>query len=212
MDTHGFPDTLPYDFADEPGGPIEPPRFTPVPMQRKRRNGWTPAKQRAFIAALCQWGSAAAAARAVGMSARSAYRLLDKDHSLSFARAWDRAVDMARERLRADSLGRALHGSFVPVYRKGRLVRVEHRRNDRLAVALLSGRDEQSIAEVAQRRRTGAERRSMSKQTYRDYDSARAAVAAANAAWEDAQRQVAEACEALEAVRRRACSPRVLQF
>lgn len=38
-------------------------------------------------------------------------------------------------------MDRALNGALVPVYRKGRLVRVEHRRNDRLAIALLGGRD-----------------------------------------------------------------------
>ena len=37
----------------------------------------------------------------------------------------------------ATSLRRALEGGFVPVYRRGKLVRVEHRRNDRLALGLL---------------------------------------------------------------------------
>ena len=59
----------------------------------------------------------------------------------SFAIAWDKAFDEGRRRLREDLLGRALNGSLVPVYRHGRLVRIEHRRNDRLAIALLGGRD-----------------------------------------------------------------------
>ena len=42
---------------------------------------------------------------------------------------------------------RALHGSWVPVVRKGRVVRMEFRHNDRLAVGILSGRDGRSIVE-----------------------------------------------------------------
>ena len=77
---------------------------------------------------------------AVGRSASTAYRLLDVSGAESFALAWDQAVKEGLDRLREDSLDRALNGSLVPVYRKGRLVRIEHRRNDRMAIALISGR------------------------------------------------------------------------
>lgn len=122
--------------ADEPD--ID---FIPVPRRRNRRSGWTPERQRAFIAALARCGSVRAAARHVGLSARTAYRLLDMDGAESFAAAWDQAMDIGRERMRADALERAMNGAFVPVYRKGRLVRVEYRRCDRLAIALLGGKD-----------------------------------------------------------------------
>jgi hypothetical protein len=59
----------------------------------------------------------------------------------SFAIAWDKAYAEGLARLRDDSLDRAMNGALVPVYRKGRLVRVEHRRNDRMAIALLGGRN-----------------------------------------------------------------------
>ena len=49
--------------------------FEPVPRQRKRRNGWSEAAQRDFIAALSLTGSVRAAAEVVGLSPRSAYRL-----------------------------------------------------------------------------------------------------------------------------------------
>ena len=55
--------------------------------------------------------------------------------------AWDKAHEEGLNRLRDDSLDRALNGALVPVYRRGRLVRVEHRRNDRMAIALLGGRN-----------------------------------------------------------------------
>lgn len=115
--------------------------FTPVPRLRARRRGWSAERQRAFIDTLATCGSVARSARAVGMSARSAYRLLDAPGGDSFAHAWDRAIDQGVEAVRADSLERALGGAFVPVFRRGRLVRVEHRRCDRLAIALLAGKD-----------------------------------------------------------------------
>lgn len=70
----------------EPGD--EPIDFTPVPRQRSRRNGWTEATQRAFIAALEECASVSRSARAVGMSPRSAYRLLGAEGADSFAEAW----------------------------------------------------------------------------------------------------------------------------
>jgi hypothetical protein len=75
------------------------------------------------------------------MSPRSAYRLLDAPSADSFAVAWDQAIEEGIERVRADALERALGGAFVPVFRRGKLVRVEHRRCDRLAIALLAGKD-----------------------------------------------------------------------
>ena len=119
----------------------DPIDFTPVPRLRRRRGGWSEQTQRDFIACLQRTGSVAASARAVRMSASTAYRLLDAEGADSFALAWDKAFEEGLERLRQDSLDRALNGALVPVYSKGRLVRVEHRRNDRLAIALLGGRN-----------------------------------------------------------------------
>ncbi len=115
--------------------------FTAVPRLRARRRGWSPERQQLFIFALSRCGSVARAARSVGMSPRSAYRLLDAPGADSFATAWDRAIEEGIERVRADALERALGGAFVPVFRRGKIVRVEHRRCDRLAIALLSGKD-----------------------------------------------------------------------
>lgn len=121
--------------------PPEPIDFTPVPRRRNRRGGWSEQAQRDFTACLQRTGSVAAAARAVGRSPSTAYRLLNVEGAESFALAWDQALEEGLGRLRENSLDRALNGSLVPVYRKGRLVRVEHRANDRLAIALLGKRD-----------------------------------------------------------------------
>jgi hypothetical protein len=134
-------------LVDVTDGPID---FTPVPRLRRRRNGWTEPTQRAFIAALEQCGCVARAARSVGMTPRTAYRLLEAEGADSFAEAWDQAIARGVERLRADAMDRALHGAWVPVVRRGKVVRMEKRINDRLAIALLSGR-ESSVAENRER-------------------------------------------------------------
>jgi len=136
--------THPFNWLDhqaELDDPAQHIAFDPVPRRRVRRRGWSEARQRAFIFALSRCGSVARSARAVGMSPRSAYALVMADGADSFAAAWDQAIDQGIERVRADALGRALGGAFVPVYRRGKVVRVEHRQCDTLAIALLSGRD-----------------------------------------------------------------------
>jgi hypothetical protein len=143
------------EFESELEDPTKHIPFTPVPRLRARRRGWSRERQKAFIFALSRCGSVARAARAVGMSPRSAYALLDAPGADSFADAWDRAIDEGVERVRADALQRALGGVFVPVFRRGKLVRVEHRQSDALAIALLGGRD-QSIDGY---RRTAVSRR-----------------------------------------------------
>ncbi len=140
MTEHQFLNMLPEGALDRVGDaalPIIP--FDPVPRLRSRRNGWSEERQRAFIFTLATCGSVAAAARSVGLTARSAYRLCDAAGADSFVAAWDKAIDIGISQLRADSLQRSLEGGFVPVYRRGKLVRVEHRRNDKLAIALLGG-------------------------------------------------------------------------
>ena len=142
-------------FEDEAADPANHIPFTPVPRQRARRNGWTAETQQLFLFALSRCGSVARAARAAGKSPRSAYHLLHSPGADSFAEAWDQAIVEGIERVRDDALKRALGGAFVPVFRRGKLVRVEHRRCDRLAVALLSGvhRDVQYERQTAVSRR-----------------------------------------------------------
>ena len=122
---------------DDPPEPIDFPR--PAPAQSARRVvGAGPARLHRLLAAH-------RLGRGVGARGRQ-----DRQHRLSparregadsFAIAWDKAFEEGLGRLREDSLDRALNGALVPVYRGGRMVRVEHRRNDRLAIALLGGRN-----------------------------------------------------------------------
>jgi hypothetical protein len=151
----------------EPDPPLI--EFTSVPRQRRRRVGWTEERQRGFIAALAECGSVSRAARAVGMTSRSAYRLMDSDGADDFARAWDQAIDIGIERVRAEALRRALNGSAVAVYRRGKLIRVETRFNDRLAIALLNGKDKA----IDDYRRTAVSRRAY-RQELKAHDEAKA--------------------------------------
>ena len=148
-----WPEPAAVGLVDVTDDPID---FTPVPRARKRRNGWTELAQRAFIAALEECGCIARSARAVGMSPRSVYRLLEAEGADSFAEAVDQAVARGVERLRGEAMLRALHGAWVPIVRKGRVVRMEFRHSDKLAIGILSGRDGRAIVE---RREQAASRR-----------------------------------------------------
>src|SRR5688572_13797612 len=77
----------PYTLRRRPGW------FRPVP-RRSRRDGWSEVRQCAFLAQLYVTGSVTAAARAVGMSRASAYRLRVRPGADSFAFAWDRVLSL----------------------------------------------------------------------------------------------------------------------
>ena len=54
---------------------------------------WTTRKVRVFLGALADLGRVGEAARAVGMSRQSAYRLRERLTCQKFASAWDAALD-----------------------------------------------------------------------------------------------------------------------
>ena len=73
------------------------PPFHPVPVAA-RHDGWTPARQACFIGALVDTRCVSAAAKAVGKSRASAYRLRGRAGAGGFAKAWDAALHLG-ERL-----------------------------------------------------------------------------------------------------------------
>lgn len=107
--------------------------FTPVPV-RPRRDGWTPERQGAFVAALAQSRCVVAAARAVGKSWQTAYRLRARPDATSFAAAWDRALAPDLDR---PFSGRAMNGIATPITYRGRQVGERRRYDNRLAMYLL---------------------------------------------------------------------------
>jgi hypothetical protein len=110
-----------------------------VPVLRKpRKDGWTPQRQLDFIRALADMGCVEQAAREVGMSVTSCYRLRNSPGAESFAAAWDTALAHAARKLVDLAFDRAIHGSDEPVFDKqGRRVGRRMRQNDRLLMFLL---------------------------------------------------------------------------
>lgn len=104
------------------------PAFTPVPL-RYRKDGWTPLRQADFLGRLAETASVTAAARHVGMTRESAYRLRDKPGADSFAAAWDSILAAPPALPKStDSLlrHRAFYGSLKPVMRGGKHVATRH--------------------------------------------------------------------------------------
>ncbi|MBB6425810.1 hypothetical protein [Sphingopyxis sp. JAI128] len=117
----------------------DPADYDWVPVLKKRRkDGWSPDKQRAFIEALADCGSVASAARAVGMSESTAYRLRRSPGAEAFDRAWSAAIDAASKKLLDAAFERALVGTDEPVFdRDGHRVGRRLRQSDRLLMFLL---------------------------------------------------------------------------
>lgn len=122
-------------------------RFRPVKV-KARHDGWTPERQRAFIDRLCLIGTVARAARAVGKTPQSAYRLREHKGAGSFRRAWDEALGVSRSHIADVAIERCIEGETVPVVHRGRKVGEWIRHDNRLLVAALGAlfRDERTGA------------------------------------------------------------------
>lgn len=118
----------------------ELPAFTPVPRQCNRHDGWTPERQCAFIEALADTGSVAAACKAVNMSTVGAYYLRRQPGAESFRKAWLAALDLGVMRLEDVAMERALHGVEVPVFYQGEQCGERRSYNDRLLMFILRNR------------------------------------------------------------------------
>ncbi|QLC23787.1 hypothetical protein HFP57_01220 [Parasphingopyxis algicola] len=86
---------------------------------RWRTDGWTPERQRAFVVMLSLTGSVKAAAEEVGLSRESAYHLRRKPEGRLFARLWDAARLIARDRLADEAMERALNGTTETIVYHG---------------------------------------------------------------------------------------------
>lgn len=106
-----------------------------------RRDGWSPDKQGEFLRALATTHSVAAAARAVGMSRQSAYRLRARLRNQPFDMAWEAAFQTAFDALAQAAMERAINGVEVPHYHNGELVGTSRRFDERLTIALFDRRD-----------------------------------------------------------------------
>ena len=134
------------------------PPFHPVPL-RCRDDGWTPIRQAEFIGWLAQTRSVSAAARAVGMSRETAYRLRRHPGAAGFAAAWDIALrrprNPASRKVTAPDLDqRAESGLVRPVLRYGAFMGVV-RKPDISALLGLIARLERLDRQIARCPRPG---------------------------------------------------------
>jgi hypothetical protein len=127
--------------------PLEQLAFTPVPV-KARHDGWTAERQRWFILRLALSGCVTVAARGVGMTRKSAYRLLDRPGAESFMAAWAKALGWGQDQTLDRSLERSLVGEVVPIVRDGRVVGERHRFDNRLTMAVLNALDRRADARL----------------------------------------------------------------
>lgn len=111
--------------------------YTPVQLA-PRRNGWTAARQRAFLCALAETGSVSVACKAAGITARSAYRLRADPRGAPFAAAWNRAILVATHALVAAAFERATKGSYREYWKDGQLMGETRQPSDTMLKFLLS--------------------------------------------------------------------------
>ena len=111
--------------------------FHPVPLQRRRANGWTPEVQRAFVAALARYGLISIAARSVGRTAHSAYALRRRSGAEEFIAAWDLALEIGQGTARDALVQAGFEPRRVPVIWHGAIIGWREIFNDRLAIAAM---------------------------------------------------------------------------
>jgi hypothetical protein len=125
------------------------PHFTPVPLARSRKDGWTPARQRIFLAALATTGVVSRAAKAAETGVTSAYNLRKRKGAESFAAAWDQVESAARDRALDYVMGHVLNGETRPRFYRGRFVGTVHRVEQKVMLAAVRA----AYIEPPQRRR-----------------------------------------------------------
>jgi len=113
------------------------PDFAPVPRKSPRHDGWTPERQRAFIAALADTGCVAIAARMVNMSQPSYYQLRRQPGAEGFRKAWDAAQNLGLQIVKDEAFDRAMNGQLMPVFVGGKLMGFRRKKNDRLLMFIL---------------------------------------------------------------------------
>lgn len=93
-------------------------------QQQHRHDGWTPERQRRFLAVLADTGCVSEACEAVRKSPQSAYRLRRRADGAAFSRAWDQALMFASQRLTAIAFERAINGVVEERVVDGKLVEI----------------------------------------------------------------------------------------
>ena len=102
---------------------------------------WTQPLMAEFLRVLAATQNVSAAARAVGLSRQSAYKLRARLKGTPFDIAWETAFQHGFDNLAHVALERAMEGYEVPHYYKGELVGTSRRYDERLLMFLLKQRN-----------------------------------------------------------------------
>lgn len=132
--------------SDSPGAAAPPSGVAPdsgllsdqslVPV-RARQDGWNRERQRGFIEHLADGMSVCDAARAVGMTDQSAYRLRRRADAAGFAAAWDAAIGCHGQFLYQIGWQRGVEGVTVPHFHGGKEVGERRVYSDRMLIYLM---------------------------------------------------------------------------
>jgi hypothetical protein len=117
------------------------PDLNPDPDADPHPDRWNKPKMAAFLRELASCHSVAAAARSVGMSRQSAYRLRARLKGKPFDLGWETAFQHSYDALHQAALERALHGTEVPVFFNGAQIGTRQHFDERLTCFLLAARN-----------------------------------------------------------------------
>ena len=108
-----------------------------LPARRVRHDGWTAARQDAFLNALAACACVSHACRAVGMSRESAYELYNRPSAVAFRRAWEAALDCSIGQIDDGAVERSRYGVPRPIFYQGKQVGEYRHFDERLTMFLL---------------------------------------------------------------------------
>ncbi len=103
--------------------------------KRRRRDAPTPHQLGSFLRRLASTGSVSDAARAIGVSRNTLYRLRRSD--VEFAARWWTAQRQALDAALSEATHRAVVGAERPVFHRGRRVGAIHTHDNKLLMSLL---------------------------------------------------------------------------
>jgi hypothetical protein len=114
------------------------PTALPTPAHPERHNQWTPERMSGFLRELAACQNVSQAARSVGMSRQSAYKLRDRLADKAFALAWEVALESGLQQLAHALMDRAVNGEEVAVFYQGEQVGTQRKFDNRLGAWLLA--------------------------------------------------------------------------
>lgn len=109
----------------------------PASKRQPRNDEWTRAKMVEFLRELAACQSVARAAKAVGMSRQSAYRLRNRLEGTPFSLGWEVALEAGLQQLAHAVMDRAVNGVEMPVYYHGEVVGTRRQFDERLSIWVL---------------------------------------------------------------------------